>query len=193
MAIDELTRIVPPPEHPFHAEPPVKWNGIEEAQQLALPSDWLRYAATYGSGYFLDSAYFDESEDDLEDSCPSISIFNPFSPHFQARIEGLRFELLEAVRSTGGEAVPHPIFPEKEGLFPFGQEDGNDVLLCWLTVGEPDHWPIILRSGWRQDDHFEVRLPLTEFLVKLLTCEVEFPCWPGSWPVNRIRFEPLEM
>jgi hypothetical protein len=52
MAIEDLTRLVPPPARPVDADG--DWAGVEARLGLTLPADFKALARTYGHGQFVD-------------------------------------------------------------------------------------------------------------------------------------------
>lgn len=192
MTIDDLIRLVPPPSKPLHAEPPVKWEIGKRGSGPDLPANWIQYAATYGSGSFMPRSMHANTPSPGDDVFGVFSVYNPFSPVFRARVDCGCNTFREAKLLKGKEVVPYPIFPDEGGLLPLG-EDNSGTRLFWLTNDEPDKWPIILWWGWFPEDHHEVRMTLTDFLVKLLSCEMLFPPMSGLWSADQICFEPHEL
>ncbi len=60
-------------------------------------------------------------------------------------------------------------------------------MLCWLTKGEADHWPIILK---RHDDVYEEwKMSLTSFLAKAFRNEITCIIW-DPFPADQLEFTP---
>lgn len=166
MSIIAFMRLIAPPTDPKFAEPPSEGKGDERAVGIQLPTELISYASTYGSGVFVGKR------------TTRIQIFNPFSPHYITMVD-FATNRLRAAREHGGEsAIPFPIFPEKNGLLPIGSDDCG-TQLCWHTQGLPDEWPILVQWERGMDGYEEVSIPFSDFLVKLFTRSIVFPCWPS--------------
>ncbi|MFI6259891.1 SMI1/KNR4 family protein [Micromonospora zamorensis] len=127
--IDELARLVPPPATPVQAQG--DWAAAEARLGLTLPGDYRTLVATYGLGRFGD-----------------ITLLTPFAAatsHY-ADLVWQAGEFLDRYRDVRGdfpEAFPHPLYPEPGGLLQWAGT-GNGVMLCWLTEGVPDTWPVVV-------------------------------------------------
>ena len=151
MAIEELLRVVRPPEHPLEPGDLERWRGVEQELDTPLPRDYLDFCVHYGTGYF--------------DAAGPLYLFNPFGADFLADVRrGCDF--LRRFRGLLGRyGVPYGVFPDNPGWLPFGEdEDGNRW--CWVTEGQPSEWPILLVSKLCTNFQ-QVSLPLTSFLAGL--------------------------
>ena len=130
MAIDEIVRIIPPPVNPTYTGDEASWREFEAELPFVLPSDYRDYITTYGLGCLGDM----------------FVVYSPFCPikvnNFQVNCRDVRSNLINECEEWLSEDVTesHP------GLILFGH-DTNGSNLHWLTVGDPDEWPIIVGGG----------------------------------------------
>ncbi|MBQ0896459.1 SMI1/KNR4 family protein [Micromonospora sp. U56] len=127
--IDDLARLVPPPAAPVHAQG--DWSAAEATLGFTLPTDYRALVVTYGLGQFGD-----------------ITLFTPFAGATWPYVDLVwqAGELLDGYRdfrSDFPEAFPYPLYPEPGGLLQWAVT-GNGVMLCWLTQGAPDTWPVVV-------------------------------------------------
>jgi hypothetical protein len=152
MRIEDLISLVPPPVHPSEKGNAERWIHVQQALGIQLPSELREFGMTYGTGTF----------DTLE-------IWNPFSIHYLSNVRGYCEDLRIRRGLVGKENVPYGVFPDRPGWLPWGKEVDGDVLLCWITEGAPDEWPILLVPT-RADRRFQqLRLGLVSFLCQLLS------------------------
>ena len=112
-------------------------------------------------------------------SCPG---YGGFAEIVEQECERFR----EIRGSAKSKDFPFDVFPDKAGLLPFGADE-CDVWLCWITTGNPNEWPIVVRWAWGTEGMRDFNMPLTEFLVNIIERKIELPCWPfraypsGQW------------
>ena len=104
---------------------------VEQTLGVGLPTDFKALVRRPGLGQFAD-----------------ITLFTPFS----TRADGL-FDLVKrartqldryrAHRDEWPEDFPYPLYPEPDGLLEWANTGDGDAL-CWLTMGEPDSWPVVV-------------------------------------------------
>ncbi|OXM50478.1 SMI1/KNR4 family protein [Amycolatopsis alba] len=119
--LDDLIRLVPPPEKPVALEE--DWRSVEKELGLALPSEFKALATRYGAGSFDD-----------------ISLLSPGELVVSAR------DLLGtagAFRDDWPDMVPFALWPEPGGLLEWART-GNGDSLYWLTEGEPEDWTTVV-------------------------------------------------
>lgn len=151
MSITELKNLVPPPPNPIHVGDADRWTEIGKSIGIELPSDYFDLCAAYGSGEFL---------------AGPLEIENPFNPDYRVWVE---YEL-NKIRRCSPDDVPFPIFPDANGLFPFGRDDNGNRYYWLITMDRP--WPIVCGSH-EYTDWESVDYPITEFLTLLLKNELE--------------------
>lgn len=155
MSLEELLKIVPPPEEPIEASTEAEWARVQSRLGIVLPPDYKRYINQYGSGRI--GAF--------------LLVLNPFSAShylnlFQASVDWIG-ELRQLKSKWGEIECPYPLYPQSGGLLPWGYtENGNR--LYWRTVGEAENWPIVVNEA-RGPQFEEFDHTMHGFLVKLLT------------------------
>jgi hypothetical protein len=166
MGLQRLLSIAPPPAEPLEPGKPDEWPRVETELGTALPEDFKRFTELYGSGKFDDFLY----------------LLNPFAADPAGNLVAARDTMLEAYaesRAKFPDRLPLPPWPEPGGLLPLGRSDnGNE--LYWLTGGEPDGWGVVAFAG-RSTRHEIHRHPVTEFLARLLSGDLETHVFPDSF------------
>lgn len=165
--LDELKALIGPPSR---SAPPVDWTHVESAEGLVFPTDYKLFAGSYAP-LIIDNF---------------IHVAHPSTPGDGERAlnRQLRRDLdaLRELRQSHPNEVRYPLYPEPDGLYPWGGTDNGDSLF-WLTQGDPDHWPVIgtSRSGWA-----EYQGTMTEFLVAVLGRQHKFELFPDDFPSSKI-------
>lgn len=77
--------------------------------------------------------------------------------------------------------MPYPIHPEPGGILPWATTDNGDTLY-WLTDGDPDSWPILIRES-RGPGRVVYPFGVAEFLHRWLSGKLTCPIFPG-WDVR---------
>jgi len=163
MTLDSLQRIMPPPAHPYNTGAPDQWPSVEAQLGFQLPQDYKDFINTYGTGLI---AGF-------------MVIVSPWCPNYVDNLIGDYNGLLTAFRlARERNLCPYPLFPEPDGLFPWGSDDQGHRLF-WHQVGHPDKWPIVVGSP---DGPFfwSYQQTLTDLLVAWLSYDQfyrPFPIW----------------
>jgi|SRR5262245_11127169 len=174
MAIEDLMAVLSPPSQPVFTGSVAAWQTVEHDLGLTLPSDLHDMCVRYGSGQVV-----------------GITIYNPFSPHYQQVVRNM-LTIFRGLRDDLGQAaVPFLLFPERSGLFPVGKEDHGGTLF-WLTDGEPDQWPLVLTDTTFKYE--QLKMSLTMFLSKLVKKQIDCLLWDRSELVKcypEIRFLPF--
>lgn len=178
----QLQQLFPAPSNPTEAGPIDLRASLEEKLGLKLPDDIYEFGLTYGTGWFGTACF-----------SGLLQICNPFSPLFLGRIDGLASMFHEIKKAEGESYIPYKIYPERQGLLPFGFDEAGRFLL-WLTKGRPNKWPILV---WPPEREFkQIDATLTNFLLGLLTGEID--CWGGDMTADwfkanqqNITFTPI--
>jgi hypothetical protein len=149
--IDELKKIVTPPNTPTNNGSLEQFAEIEIELGLQFPSDYKELIVTYGDGCWQGFWY----------------LLNPFTKNTnlnliaQASREGASgYDILSAERAEKEMEVsyPHAIWPDENGLFPWGITD-NGGRFFWVTGGNPAQWPIIYYPSRDPDfQKYEMRI-----------------------------------
>jgi len=158
MTVEHLTKLVPPPKRPTEVGDIHSWRLVEQKLGLVLPADYRDFVLTYGTGLF---ARF-------------YRIYNPFSVDKSMSLLSCVQETCDWRRETKRELperVPYPIYPEKTGILPWGNdENGHDYY--WLTRGSPDEW-IVLADNVRGSGVAEHNCSMTEYLTGVLLGDIK--------------------
>lgn len=180
-AIERLARLAPPPKVKIGAGNTEQWNQLEAAWGLQFPADFKELISKYGAGRFAN--YF--------------GVVNPFYSAqgditFEEFVRLRTRDMVAAKASYPETAVSLPVYPEKNGLFPWGYTDNGETM-CWLTCGNNYEWPIIcLEVGYLNTyDRFE--LSVVEFIEGWLSEKIEVPTLtpPDLFPLQYPVYAPL--
>ncbi|MFE1175697.1 SMI1/KNR4 family protein [Streptomyces sp. NPDC058773] len=123
---------IPPPAEAVNGTG--DWAAAERALGTALPDDFKQLVEAYGRGDFWGV----------------LCLRTPFGEDNPVRLTADLVEVFGPSREMWPEHYPHPLFPEPGGLLTWGVADGTQ--LCWLTVGPPGSWPVVV---WSRDHDYE--------------------------------------
>ena len=178
MSIGQLTRLIPPPPEPLHADVRA-WDETQRRLGITLPDEWRVFAATYGSG-LIESV----------DKRLSLWIYNPLSPNFVDKVlswqNRLYPEVLDCIEDETERARRESIYPKPHGEFPFGEDATDWRTSLWFdtaTATGPDAWPIVVWAGGRCNrsgpscERFSFVAGMTDFLVQWLSGAIVLPTW----------------
>lgn len=134
--INQLIEILPPPKEVPNQI--VDWDKLEKTVGLIYPNSYKEFIAVYGGCCWFDNfapLYSTANSDE------DISIY----------LDSVKKNLLPLRRNMtdnqGNKWKKVPVYPTKNGLFPF-MVDYNGGLYCWKTdSGDPDKWPIVYWFG----------------------------------------------
>lgn len=136
-ALSRLRELVSPPEEPQYNVG--DWEAVEHDLGLKLPADYKQLIEAYGQGEFRGHKY-----------CAGLfiaSYLGPLTPLERASTMAIAFEALKQ-----HTPLPYATYPERSGLLGFGSYGGEDAI-AWVTLGEPDDWPIVysdLETGFSE-------------------------------------------
>ncbi|MFE7540858.1 SMI1/KNR4 family protein [Streptomyces platensis] len=164
---DPLARImerVPPPVEAVNGSG--DWGAAERMLGTPLPDDFKRVVEAYGRGDFWGA----------------LCLCTPFGDDNPVPLTADLLEDFGPLRDRWPEQYPYPLFPEPGGLLAWAVTD-TGTHLCWLTVGPPASWPVVI---WSRDDDYErfdrgVAAFLDEWLSGRLTSEL-LPADPDIAP-----------
>src|SRR5262249_24601000 len=128
MAIEELMRVVAPPERPVDIGDAVKWAEVEQLLGTRLPRDLYDFATHYGSGRIARPL--------------DVGVLNPFAASYPDSLRALSRHLRDRRGLPDRRAMPYGVFPDQPGWLIWGTSDSDRF--CWVTEGEPDAWPLLL-------------------------------------------------
>jgi hypothetical protein len=127
---------------------------VEARLQSALPHDYKAYIDIYGTGVI---GYL-------------VRPHNPFAnaPLFDlfAQIEAITHTRRFYAATFGADWCPYPLYPELDGLLPWGNTLDGDTLF-WHMRGPSDSWPTIIAEV--KSKTFETFAgSMTEFLYDII-------------------------
>ena len=122
-----LRDLVPPPDVPQLGTG--TWQAVNDALGRRLPTAYVNLMNTYGGGIWRSYLRFPPPLD------PS---GRGLVAHAHSISDGYRF-----LRDDFPDSFPLAAWPEPGGLLAFADTIDGDVL-GWLTVGEPDDWPLVV-------------------------------------------------
>jgi len=173
-AIERLTKLVPPPLHPFDATDDEHFDSVEAMLGLRLPTDFKQTTRLYGTGCWQEFWYL------LNPNTP-----NPYL-NFIVQSQCLQPKAWSAldsermIRDQVRAEYPHRIFPEPGGILPWATTD-NGGRFFWLTAGSPNQWPTIYYADRAPDFHV-YNMTSAELLYGAVSGDV--PIFAGAFGSN---------
>ena len=95
-------------------------------------------------------------------------------------------KVLEELKNYG-ETIPYELFPNEDGILPFGITDNGDVLF-WQTSKEQDNWKIIVNEV-RSPDWEAFEMSMTKFLLEILSRRLVCKFFPAIFPGTSLVFD----
>jgi hypothetical protein len=170
MTIEALLKVVPPPAEPFEAFTG-PWEPTEDDLGTALPQDYKDFVRLYGSGYFMEF----------------LGIHVPRTRNYNTWLNG-QVRVVTSAFKDWDDLLPYPMWPDPEGLIPFGGTD-NGHQLFWLRRGPPEAWGVVIYDRWSLFEFETFDCDLTGFLAGLATGDVKPNAFPGLLPCEHL-FQP---
>lgn len=166
---------------PMNAGRVFDWPALEGELGVRLPSDYKVLAESFPRGWFRNF----------------VSVLPPTGTDREmSLIEYARGELdaLRELRESGEASFPYPLFPEPNGVLPWGYIVTAGIA-CWLTgQGKPDEWPVVLAT---EDGDYWDRFngSASEFLISVVTASYDASGFTEGPDINdRQRGErPIEL
>jgi hypothetical protein len=141
---------------PMNAGRVFDWPAVERELGTRLPADYKMLAECFPAGWFRGF----------------VSVLPPVGTDYEGTlVDYARGELdaLRELRESGEASFPYPLFPEPNGVLPWGCL-ATAGIACWLTgPGDPDEWTVVLATeeGAYWDDPFDGSA--SEFLISVVT------------------------
>lgn len=177
MGIVAVKAVLQPPQEPREVPADNEaWKSVEDRLGTRLPQDYKAFIELFGTG----------------STGGFIWVFNPFSSNKHVNlIEHGRLELggLASLKEEFPQDYVHDAYPTPGGLLPFAVTDNGDML-HWKTVGEPDHWTVIVYES-RGPKYYGFDGSMTDFLASVLTRSVACDVFPPDFPGDHPTFVPL--
>lgn len=172
MSIQSLIEIARPPISE-RAHSPEEWAAAELTVSGRFPEDYKLLIDRYGTGCFDEFLW----------------VLSPFSDNAHLNIVQRSKSILSALRDLHHFSVqlPHPLFPDNEGLFPWAVTDNGDELF-WRYQNGTFSGPIMIVEA-RGPEWAEFNLTTTAFLALVLSKQVRVGIFPHGFPSAVPRFE----
>jgi hypothetical protein len=164
-AIAALVELVPPPKRATRPDE-IDWAEFERENGFAAPTDYRLLLERYGVGTFGTSA--------TAALGGWLNLVDPFHPE-QSLLDQSEWERRNdrGLQRQFPEQYPGwPMWPEPDGLLPWGRSIDGD-LVGWWTTGVPDVWGT--RFFGRGNDFAEFPFGIGEFIVRLYRGELDDP------------------
>jgi len=180
MTLEALMSIIPIPKKPYEPGKGRNWKEVEISLGTPLPSDYIEFIDRYGTGLVSNHIW----------------VYNPFSTfddvNLLIQVPRLLDIWMETKADFGAVAYPYPLYPEQDGLLPWGHIDTGSEL-CWQTSGNPEHWTVVVNES-RGLGFQAFEEPMTSFLVSLFSGRVSSEILPKTLQRRRTRvsFTPLQ-
>src|SRR3954469_15588520 len=88
-----------------------------------------------------------------------------------------------------GDAYPYPLYPEADGLLPWGHVD-TGAELFWQTSGGPEEWTVVVAEA-RGPEFEEFNDSMTGFLTKIMRGKIRSVIVPT--PPKKYRSDFLRL
>ena len=176
MTLEALHLLMPPPEHPVGVPTDSDFARAVDLGVAGFPRDFVAFLASYGTGC-IDQF---------------IWIFSPGSKNKNLNLLyqiPLQLGVLRELRAEGDEKCPYSVFPQREGLLPFGITDNGDVLY-WKTAQASADWRIVVAES-RGPTFEEFEGTMTEFLIAVLMKRHRVGAFPEDFPSAQPKFSPI--
>lgn len=165
MNIDSILKHLLPPQKPIEIPTAEDFFAVEK-RLGNLPDDYKMFLARYGTGVIN---HF-------------IWVLNPAASNQHLHLVSGGEPVLSALKElrSAGENCPYALYPETQGLLPFGKTDNGDSLF-WLRIGEPNKWPVVVNAA-RDAEYEKFDCRMTDFLDGILTRRLRCSIFPTDFP-----------
>ena len=120
------------------------WSDVATQLGTPLPAEYRALSDCYGEGIWRGSlAFF--SRDSLVAFVRQVT------------------DIYRDLRTEFPEFCPLAAWPEPGGFLPFADQDGD--MLAWLTVGDPDDWPLVVVPHDDDETCYRIDTGLVETLL----------------------------
>ncbi|MEM8534476.1 MAG: SMI1/KNR4 family protein [Chloroflexota bacterium] len=180
MSLNKLLNVLPAPTSPIETITPDQWETFELSTGMSLPSDYKEYLGIFGTGVVGGV----------------ITPYNPFCKRTLLRASytcrnwmGQAIAISRHKQQFGTEVFPYPLYPEPDGVLPWGATDNGDQLF-WLTTGSPNEWSVVINEV-RSSIFEQFACSMTAFLHDLIIGNIQSKIIPHHCLDRDYIFEPL--
>ena len=149
-----------------------KWDEYQKMYNYEFPSDYKEFINTYGTGGISNFLW----------------VLTPFESNDEINIFKRAKTMcasLNYMKSLFPDKYKYSIFPEEDGLLPWGYTDNGDELYC------KDGSVIVF--GSRYSDFYQYQMGIMEFLYKLFMKEVICSAFPDDFIMGTIEYNSIEL
>lgn len=155
-----------------------EWRDFEKNIGIIFPKDYKELIGTYGTGGIGNFIWFltpFEEDDNIN-----------FFKRMKVMLEAYRIS-----KSNFPNYFTYNIYPEKDGLLPWGYTDNGDELY-WKTNGSPEKWSIVIYESASPEYH-EYKMQLAEFLYKIIIKELICDVFPEDLSEGKVDYVSVEL
>lgn len=155
--IIELKKLLKKPNKVYSIGSEKEWSQIQKKLGIFFPKDYIAFINYYGTGGMGDFLWF----------------LTPFEEDENVNYKKRSSIMLDAYQESKikfPEYYFYKLYPEKNGLLPFGYTDNGDELY-WLTKGNAEQWHIVIYES-RSPEFYYYSMGLAEFLCKMIKGEI---------------------
>ena len=175
MSLEHLKSLVPPPPLPREGGTKELWKQVESELGLVFPVDFRNLLDAYGTGIFDDFLWLN----------------NPFAKNMNLNFGYFLNSQMVVLKELldNGESIPFRLFPDPEGIVPWGTTENGDVLY-WHTAELQNDWAVVVNES-RGDSWESFMMPTTEFLLGIMTKKIRATIFPDDFPSEDPIFKPI--
>lgn len=180
MTLQNLLKVLPTPTNPIEIVDDSQWKTYELVTGITLPDDYKAYLSVFGTGII---GYV-------------ITPYNPFCtrPLWKVRYSCRKWmqeatAIVQFKQQFGAETFPYMLYPETDGVLPWGSTDNGDRLY-WLTTGSPNEWSVVINEV-RSSIFEHFACSMTDFLYKLIVGDIQSEIIPHDCLDQDSLFETL--
>ncbi|MEB2275512.1 SMI1/KNR4 family protein [Bacillus sp. ILBB4] len=167
--MDKLINVLQPPENPHSTGDKARWTTIFSLLETKLPSDYIKFIETYGTGGIDNFLWI-------------------LTPFVNDEHVNLFLRQKEVSRAYSQSKLKFPqyykrdVYPETGGILPWGYTENGDELYC-LTEGSLDEWKVVVYESGSSENYI-YSLSMTDFLYQIITkklaCDVFLDDFPSD-------------
>ena len=154
------------------------WNKFQEKVDVVFPDDYKMIINYYGTGG-IDNFLWFLTPFELDENVNYICQMN---------------KMLDAYKESKymfHDDFPYRIFPDKNGLLPWGYTDNGDELY-WKTSDKHSDWEIVIYES-RSVEYYHYKMGIAEFLYKLICKEIECDVFTGCISCQKTEYCAIEI